>query len=260
MSKCVEIGLIVATVVLSVGLCGCHRVDESKALIRAKPVQGTTLHETFRYYMAACVEKNINAMTDVYDLDHIAVKWGEKAGNNQREIREMIKGIVANKPDEFYQTCARVLKEPDKVIEKEMPESDGKAPIVEVTFEDWSWTFRQGSSGWKLIEEGVSGQTFDRVSREQGVLCISPQGQFDPQSESELFAELNSQLPFEIPRNNFISKQKAGGIVGWAIVRNDQQKDVTKKKLEDSPRLKLLQVESMSPELEELFRQARAVR
>lgn len=89
----------------------------------------------------------------------------------------------------------------------------------------------------------------------RSVLCVAPQGQFNPQSESELLAELNSQLPFTIPQKHFISKKKSSGLVGWAVVRNDEQKDVMKAKLKKSTTLKLLQVEALTPEFEALMKQ-----
>lgn len=87
------------------------------------------------------------------------------------------------------------------------------------------------------------------------VLCIVPQGQFSPESESELLAELNAQLPFTIPQKCFITKQKASGLVGWAVVKDDAQKDAAKARLKGSPTLKLLQVEALEPELEQLMKQ-----
>jgi hypothetical protein len=122
------------------------------------------LGQAFREYMLVCVEKNINAMTDVYDMEHIRDKWGGRVGNSPEKIREMIKGIVANKPEEFYHTCARAQKNLDKVIKKKMTESDGETQIVELQYEDWTWTFRKRPAGWKLIEEGVAGKTFDGLS------------------------------------------------------------------------------------------------
>ncbi len=89
----------------------------------------------------------------------------------------------------------------------------------------------------------------------RSVLCVAPQGQFEPKSESELLAELNSQLPFTIPQKRFISKQKSSGLVGWAVVRNDEQKDVAKAKLKKSSTLNLLKVEALSPEFETLMKQ-----
>jgi len=186
--------LIVVIIALSTGLGACSKFDESQATSQPpkqeqdatftlshsrgtsqKPVamsqpdkEMEELRQTFHAYMLACVEKDTNAMTDVYDLEHIAVKWEEKVGNDPNKIRELVKGIVANKPDEFYRMCARAQMGYDMVIEKEMPDSIDKARIVEVKYGDWSWTFRKRPTGWKLIEEGVSGQTFDRISRTQG--------------------------------------------------------------------------------------------
>ena len=185
---------VVAIITLSAGLSACSNSDEPQVNSQSlKPGQDTTsthdhssgmrqkyvaisildkemveLRQTFHDYMLACVEKDIDAMTEVYDLEHIAVKWEEKVGNDPNEIREMIKGIVANKPDEFYRMCARAQMESDKLIEKVIPDSVGKAQIVEVKYGDWSWTFSKRPTGWKLIEECVSGQTFDRLSGAQG--------------------------------------------------------------------------------------------
>jgi len=186
--------LMVVIIALSTGFCACSKFDKSQATSQPpKPEQDSTailahssgtnrkniaislsdkemeeLRQTFRAYMLACAKKDINAMTNVYDLEHIAVKWKEKVGNNPNEIREMVKGIVANKPDEFYRMCARAQMESDKVIEKELPDSVDKARIVALKYGDWSWTFCRRPTGWKLIEEGVSGQVFDRISGSQG--------------------------------------------------------------------------------------------
>lgn len=87
------------------------------------------------------------------------------------------------------------------------------------------------------------------------VLCIAAQGEFKPESESELLSELNTQLPFTIPEKRFISKHKPSGLIGWAVVRNDEQKDVAKAKLRESSTLKLLQVEASTLEFETLMKQ-----
>ena len=87
------------------------------------------------------------------------------------------------------------------------------------------------------------------------VLCVVPTGEFKPQSEAELLAELNQQLPFTIPRKHFVSKQRSSGLVGWAVVRNDREKDLAKAQLKKSTTLKLLQVEGMTLEFEKLMKQ-----
>lgn len=87
------------------------------------------------------------------------------------------------------------------------------------------------------------------------VLCVAPTGEFKPQSESELLAELNSQLPFKIPQKHFISKKKSSGLVGWAVVRNDRESDIAKAELKKSTTLKLLQVEALTPEFEAIMKQ-----
>ena len=87
------------------------------------------------------------------------------------------------------------------------------------------------------------------------VLCVAPAGDFKPQSESELLTELNSQLPFAISRKNFISKKKSSGLIGWAVVANDREKDAVKAGLKNSTTLELLQVEALTPEFETIMKQ-----
>jgi hypothetical protein len=88
----------------------------------------------------------------------------------------------------------------------------------------------------------------------RSVLCVAPRGQFKPNSESELLSELNNQLPFTIPQTCFISKQKPSGLVGWAVVRNDKQKNTAKAKLKKASSLKLLQVEALTPEFKKAMK------
>lgn len=87
------------------------------------------------------------------------------------------------------------------------------------------------------------------------VLCVASTGEFEPQSESELLAELNSQLPFTISQNHFISKKKSSGLVGWAVVRNHRERDIAKAELKKSATLKLLQIEALTPEFEAIMKQ-----
>ncbi len=94
-------------------------------------------------------------------------------------------------------------------------------------------------------------------SSSRSVLCVSPTGEFKPQSESELLAELNRQLPFAIPQNHFVAKKKSSGFVGWAVLRNDREKDLAKAELKKSATLKLLQVEALTPEFEAVMKQHR---
>jgi hypothetical protein len=84
-------------------------------------------------------------------------------------------------------------------------------------------------------------------SSSRPALFVSPTGGFAPQSEAELLAELNSQLPFTISEKKFFSKETSSGVSGWAVVRNDKQKDVMKDRLKKCATLKLLQVESVTP-------------
>jgi hypothetical protein len=66
---------------------------------------------------------------------------------------------------------------------------------------------------------------------------------------------LNAQLPFEIPKKDFIAKQKSSTLVGWAVVRTDDQKEIAKTSLDKSPTLRLLQVEALTPEFEAIMKQ-----
>lgn len=89
------------------------------------------------------------------------------------------------------------------------------------------------------------------------LLCIAPQGDFNPKSEVELLAKLNSQLPFTIAPRDFFSKQKSSRLVGWAIVQSDEEKELVKSSLKGSAILKVLQVEALTPELEAMLRKAK---
>jgi hypothetical protein len=94
-------------------------------------------------------------------------------------------------------------------------------------------------------------------SSSRSVLCVVPKGDFKPQTESELLGELNSQLSFTIPQKHFISRKKSGRLVGWAVVRNEKEKDVAKAELKRSATLKLIQVETLTPEFEAMMKQYR---
>jgi hypothetical protein len=87
------------------------------------------------------------------------------------------------------------------------------------------------------------------------VLCVAPRGRFKPETESELLSELDAHLPFTIPRKRCFSKQKSNGLVGWVVVSDGEQKDTAKRELGRSTTLKLLQVESMTPEFGALLKQ-----
>jgi hypothetical protein len=109
--------------------------------------------------------------------------------------------------------------------------------------------------GDKLAVYRVAG-----YSSSHSVLCVAPTGPFKPETEVELLAELNAQLPFEIPLKRFISQRRSRGLIGWAVVQNDREKDMAKAELKKSSTLKLLQVESLSPEFEAVMRQQRKPR
>ncbi len=92
-------------------------------------------------------------------------------------------------------------------------------------------------------------------SSSRSVLCVVPSGDFKPASESELLSELNAQLPFAVPQKRFVSKKRSAGFVGWAVARNDREKDVMKSELEKSTTIRLLQVETLTPELDAAMKQ-----
>jgi len=84
---------------------------------------------------------------------------------------------------------------------------------------------------------------------------VAAQGDFKPDSESALLAELNAQLSFKVRAKDFIADQKSSGWVGWAVVRSEREKNIAKAKLEKSATLKLVQVEALTPEFEAHMKQ-----
>jgi len=82
------------------------------------------------------------------------------------------------------------------------------------------------------------------------VICFAPVDPFKPQSGKELLEAFNLAVPFDISPQDFICKAKSSGLVGWVVVLNDKQKDQAKEALSKSSKLKLLQVEALSPEFE----------
>jgi hypothetical protein len=86
------------------------------------------------------------------------------------------------------------------------------------------------------------------------VICFAPVEPFEPQSGKELLEAFNLAVPFDISPQDFVCKAKASGLVGWAVVLNDKQKDQVKQALGKSSKLKLLQVEALSPEFEVIIK------
>jgi hypothetical protein len=91
-------------------------------------------------------------------------------------------------------------------------------------------------------------------SKQPSVVCFAPVEPFQPQSGAELLEELNSHLTFRVNPRHFICKNKSDSLIGWAIVSTDKQRDTIKQELSQSSTLKLLQVESLAPELKALFK------
>ena len=86
------------------------------------------------------------------------------------------------------------------------------------------------------------------------VLCITPSGDFQPESGAELLQEFNRQMPFAASPRQFLCKPKSGKLVGWVVVNTEQQKDIAKRTLRDSPRLNCTQVEALTPETAETIK------
>ncbi|MHC4691864.1 MAG: hypothetical protein ACYS67_03910 [Planctomycetota bacterium] len=86
------------------------------------------------------------------------------------------------------------------------------------------------------------------------VICFASVESFEPQSGKELMEAFNSAVPFDISPQDFVCKAKSSGLTGWAVVSNDKQKDQAKEALNKSSKLKLLQVEALSPEFEAIIK------
>jgi len=104
---------------------------------------------------------------------------------------------------------------------------------------------------FSLDAEGKITGIADGEKRGRFVLCVQPQGPFEPESESELLSELNAHLPFTIPQKHAFSKRKSDRLTGWVMVENAAQKDTVKAELKKSATLRVLQVEAMTPEFKE---------
>ncbi len=86
------------------------------------------------------------------------------------------------------------------------------------------------------------------------VICFGPVEPFEPQSGKELLEVFNLAVPFDISPQNFVCKAKSSGLVGWAVILNYKQKKQAKEALKKSSKLKLLQVETLSPEFEAIIK------
>ena len=85
------------------------------------------------------------------------------------------------------------------------------------------------------------------------VVAFSAAGPMDFQSGEALLAELNGSLAFRIKPKRFMSKRKGERLVGWVSVRSGERGDAVKAALAESSSLELLQVETMTPQWQELF-------
>ena len=89
----------------------------------------------------------------------------------------------------------------------------------------------------------------------KSIICFEPVKPYEPKTGAELLGELNSQLPFQVKKSNFMCKYNSGSdtLVGWIRTNTTEKKDIVKKKLKESSTLELLQVESSNPLLEIMF-------
>ena len=92
------------------------------------------------------------------------------------------------------------------------------------------------------------------ITDKRTVVCFVPVEPFEPQSGKELLEAFNLEVPFEVGPRNFVCKAKSSGLVGWAVVLDDGQKVQAKQALGNSSKLKLLQVEALSPEFEVIIK------
>ena len=86
------------------------------------------------------------------------------------------------------------------------------------------------------------------------MVCFAPVEPFEPQSGKELLEAFNLAVPFDVGPRDFVCKAKSSGLIGWAVVLNDEQKVQAKQALGNSSKLKLLQVEALSPEFEVIIK------
>ena len=107
-----------------------------------------------------------------------------------------------------------------------------------------------------LLLSGCKEDSTNTQSRgdECTVICFAPVEGFEPQSGKELLDAFNSEVPFDVSAQDFVCKAKSSGLVGWAVVSNDKQKDQAKEALGKSSKLKLLQVGTLSPEFEAIVK------
>ena len=102
----------------------------------------------------------------------------------------------------------------------------------------------------------ILGLLLSGCSKDDSVIGFAPAEPYEPNSGAELLDELNSHLPFKIADKNFICKYNSGSntLTGWIITKTIEQKDIVKQELKNSPTLKVLQVELLTPEMRKIFK------
>jgi hypothetical protein len=101
-----------------------------------------------------------------------------------------------------------------------------------------------------LVAVGILGG----CATQRTVLCITPSGEFQPETGAELLQEFNRQMPFAVSPRQFMCKHKSGRLVGWLVVKTERQKDIAKQSLRESSRLNCGQVEALTPEMVKVIR------
>jgi len=86
------------------------------------------------------------------------------------------------------------------------------------------------------------------------VLCITPSGDFKPETGAELLQEFNGHMPFTVKPRHFMCKPKSGRLVGWVVVNTEEKKDIGKQILRESSRLNCIQVEKLNRQVAKVIK------
>ncbi|MBN2181711.1 MAG: hypothetical protein JW715_07335 [Sedimentisphaerales bacterium] len=108
----------------------------------------------------------------------------------------------------------------------------------------------------KIIVFILLGFLLSGCSKQSSVISFVSEEPFKPNSGAELLEKLNSHLPFNVSPENFMCRYKPDPdrFVGWIVIPTVEQKEIVKEKLKQSSTLKLLQVESLTPQMKALFK------
>ena len=107
---------------------------------------------------------------------------------------------------------------------------------------------------FQIIALLVASTVLGGCATQRTVLCITPSGEFRPETGAELLQEFNRQMPFSVSPRHFMCKPKSGRLVGWVVVTTEKQKDIAKQTLRDSSQLNCGQVEALTPEMSKVIK------